>query len=63
MPAAPTDTDGLLAELRNRMVVHESYSRRSLLGRAAPAMLTAMLALVAIVGGVLLCELTAPRTS
>ncbi|MBW4041193.1 MAG: hypothetical protein HIU86_03565 [Acidobacteria bacterium] len=61
MPAASSQTELLLAEIRNRMVVPQSYSRRSLLSRCMPAMTAALLAFVAVIGGMLLCEITAPN--
>lgn len=63
MPALSADIEVLLMELRNRLVVPESYSRRSIAGRLAPVLLTTVLALVAVIGGMLICELTASRPS
>ena len=60
MPSTSADAlAGLLAELAAGHVVPERYSRRSLYGRCEPTLITAVLAMVAVLGSVLLCELTA----
>lgn len=62
MPTSSADAlAGLLAELAADRVVPERYSRRSLYGRCEPTLITTVLAMVAVLGSVLLCEFTAQR--
>lgn len=48
----------LLRELDAGLVVPERYSRRSLYGRCEPLLGTTLLALIAVLGSMLLCEAT-----
>lgn len=58
MTRNPTSTLLLLAELESGFVVPERYSRTSVYGRCEPLFLTTALAVIAVVGSMLLCELT-----
>ena len=60
MVPGPTLVDALLRELESGVVVPDPYSRRSVYGRCEPMMLTAVLALVAIVAGMLLGKTAEP---
>lgn len=59
MPAgAPYAIRRLLLDSEYGMAEVAAYSRKSFFGRCEPVLVTALLAAIAIFGGVLLCEAT-----
>jgi hypothetical protein len=54
MPFVPSALDDLLREIQNGLVIAERYSRKSTFFRYEPLLATGLLAVVAIIGGILL---------
>ena len=54
MPSVPSALDALLREIQRGLVIAERYSRKSVFFRYEPLLATGLLAVVAIIGGMLL---------
>jgi hypothetical protein len=54
VPRLPSTLDDLLREIQSGLVIGERYSRKSVLFRVEPVLATGLLAIVAILGGMLL---------
>lgn len=61
MPVKATPLGLLLAQLRDGSVVPERYSRRTLYGRYEQLMITAAMALVAVLGSMVLSGMASKR--
>ncbi len=54
MPFVPSALDDLLREIQDGLVIAERYSQKSMVFRYEPLLTSGLLAVVAIIGGILL---------
>ena len=54
MPSVPSALDDLLREIQSGLVIADRYSRKSVFFRYEPLLATGLLAVMAIIGGMLL---------